>query len=647
MTDLGQLLIDAVQDQKIPDADHAGAYALARFYNQRGELTTPMQVVAHDLLTRAGIDAGERPTDHDGDVEEVQVSQRQGDVELKRKADVTFRVRDDRIVAQTPFDLKDICKSVPGRRWDPNERAWVWPKGPVAAMALRDAFAEYEPVWDKGFDALLGELGLALDLKEADDLPDIPNVSTVAWIHQRRAYGFVCSFPGAALHMDMGTGKSLVAVGRALDIGGDILIACPDKVLGVWPREFRRHGAHDVHWENGLRKKRTGGHKKLKVADRVEEFNKLRNCTCGRPHVYITNYETLVFEPMKTWVKNRDWDLFIMDEAHRLKSPMGAQSKVADKIGARSAYRLALTGTPMPHSAMDIFAQYRAMEPGVFGRNWTNFRNRYAVMGGYEDKEIVGVNPLTIDELRAKVYQFAYRVKADDVLDLPELLEDQFLTCTMGAKQAKAYKQMKDELAAEFPGLDITELAVKMLEGETVAANAAVKALRLRQITGGGLKDDATDKVLAFPDEAKRALLKDWMEDHPADEPLVVFAEFTHDVKTIVEVGKELGREVGEVSGRRNDLTDDSEYPPDKTLMAVQIASGGSGVDLTRACYAAYYSTGYNNGNYRQSRARLHRPGQTRPVRFTHLLCEDTVDVTVFEHLEKRQGEVDAMDPAA
>ena len=35
-----------------------------------------------------------------------------------------------------------------------------------------------------------------------------------------------------------------------------------------------------------------------------------------------------------------------------------------------------------------------------------------------------------------------------------------------------------------------------------------------------------------------------------------------------------------------------------------------------------YYSLGFSLGSYEQSLARVHRPGQTRPVEYIHLLAE-------------------------
>lgn len=78
-------------------------------------------------------------------------------------------------------------------------------------------------------------------------------------------------------------------------------------------------------------------------------------------------------------------------------------------------------------------------------------------------------------------------------------------------------------------------------------------------------------------------------------------------------------------------------------MLAVQIASGAEGIDLTRARYAVYLSTGFNLGSYLQSEKRVHRPGQTRPVTYYHLVAKDTIDEKVYHALRERRNAVDAI----
>jgi SNF2 family DNA or RNA helicase len=70
--------------------------------------------------------------------------------------------------------------------------------------------------------------------------------------------------------------------------------------------------------------------------------------------------------------------------------------------------------------------------------------------------------------------------------------------------------------------------------------------------------------------------------------------------------------------------------------LVVQIRSGGVGIDMTRSCYAAYLSTGYDPLDYQQSMARLDRQGQDRPVTLYHLMVADTIDEKIHMRLEEK-----------
>jgi SNF2 family DNA or RNA helicase len=106
-------------------------------------------------------------------------------------------------------------------------------------------------------------------------------------------------------------------------------------------------------------------------------------------------------------------------------------------------------------------------------------------------------------------------------------------------------------------------------------------------------------------------------------------------------VARELGREYAEVSGERKDL--ERWQRGDATILGVQIQSGGVGIDCSRACYAFYYSLTFSLGDYEQSLARLRRPGQTRCVRYYHLVATGTVDEQVYAALRARRNVIEAV----
>ncbi len=462
-------------------------------------------------------------------------------------------------------------------------------------------------------------------------------LKTIPWGHQRQAIDFLrrtLRAPQAVAHrpapdggaaylaMYMGTGKTLVGVSMICNLPiQTVLIVSPLRVVDVWPQQIQQHAGR-----NDLRVLALGDDAGA-VADKTKdaEFQMGVAKAAGHRFVVIVNYESMWREPFKQWALKQQWGLAILDEAHRIKEASGKQSMFAARLRERCVWRLALSGTPLPHSPLDAYAQYRFLRPDIFGTSYQTFKMRYAVMGGFQNKMIVSFRDL--DDLEFRMKQIMFRV-GKDVLDLPP--EHRYeRTCVLSPGAAKIYAEFEREFVAEVKN------------GTVTAANAMVKLLRLQQFTGGFAKTEAGDIVPLDPFNAKAELLAEILEDLPADEPVVIFCRFHQDLNTIHEIAKRLGRESLELSGRRDELkTWQAGGPP---ILAAQIQSGGIGVDLTRAAYSIYYSLGYSLGEYDQSLARVHRPGQTRPVAQIMLVASGTVDNKVIDALQKRMNIVNSI----
>ena len=157
----------------------------------------------------------------------------------------------------------------------------------------------------------------------------------------------------------------------------------------------------------------------------------------------------------------------------------------------------------------------------------------------------------------------------------------------------------------------------------------------MQQVTGGHLKLDsgAVEQV----DGAKQEALEDLLEGM-GPEPCVVFCRFTSDIGAVKLACASLSLSCCELSGTANQLAEWQEGH--HQVIAVQIQSGGAGVDLTRSRYCIYYSLGFSLGDYDQSLARVHRPGQQREVTYYHLIAKDTVDEQVYAALDARRDVV-------
>ena len=433
------------------------------------------------------------------------------------------------------------------------------------------------------------------------------------WDHQIGAAQFAIDRSrvgeaGTMLALDMGTGKSLIAL-MALGI-----VQPPEVVYYEDPIEPVRV----IDLTSGTGKKRV---------------NTLKNSLMyTSPIVVIVNYESAVKGDLGDLVKAVDWDGIILDESHRIKAPNGKQSRSLAQLGAKmtrnkgsKALKLLLTGTPMPHSPLDLYGQFRFIDPEIFGRSFARFRARYAICDRmFPSKVLRHINQ---DELTDTLDEHSYRVSSEEVLDLPETIH-QVLEVRLRPQALKQYKNFESVMAMDLQA------------GVMTASNALVKLLRLQQFTGGYVSLDGSDRPQLFQGHSpeKTAVLEEAICDLPSCEPIVIFARFSSDLTEIEAMCKRIGRSYSEVSGRRKDL--ESWQAGNTEVLGVQMQSGGVGIDLTRSAYCFYYSIGFSLGDYEQSLARCHRPGQERCVRYYHLVARDTIDEDVYDALEERSNVV-------
>ncbi|MCL5744350.1 MAG: DEAD/DEAH box helicase [Acidobacteria bacterium] len=540
-----------------------------------------------------------------------------------------------------------------GGRWENGVRGWTFPATEHQARVLRDRLRHVPADDATVFESLISgaqpvctrapydeseateactsvPVSVAapeprpefLPMKSPPVEPEIvvpDGMITRPWRHQKAAFQFTldkfrAGLRGVLLAMGMGTGKSLVACMLVLHLmARRVLICAPLRVVPVWVTQFERHVGIPVimvaldEEYSSVAKKQEEAAEKMKLAQ-----------VLGQPFVVVVNYDSAWRDPFAAWAEKVTWDLVIADEAHRIKSPSGKASLFFKRLRAHALHRVALTGTPMPHGPMDVYAQFRFLDVTIFGPSFTAFRAKYAVMGGYQRKQITGFQNL--EDLQAKMSRVTFKV-GDEVLDLPPATDVTY-HCVLTGEAARIYRELDEDFVSwvQSGGAAVT------------AANAMVKILYLQRVTGGCIKTD--DGVVHRIDSSKQKLLADVLEDIGKEEPVVVFCRFTADLLAVHEVCRQLELSSMELSGHRDELKRWQEG--EAQVLAVQIDAGSEGVDFTRARYSIFYSVGYSLGKYDQARKRTHRPGQTKPVTHIHLIARGTVDVKVMRALEKR-----------
>ena len=445
------------------------------------------------------------------------------------------------------------------------------------------------------------------------------------YAHQDKAYAYVCDLlgvytdeiqsRGVALLMEMGTGKTLVAIGVAgrLYLQGlikRVLIVAPLSIRGVWQDEFAKHADYPYTMT-------------ILAGTPERKRKQLHKLSDNGLQVVIVNYESAW--RMEEDLLEYDADLIIADEGHKLKDGTAKQSQGMHKLGDKTRYKLLLTGTVVTNREMDVYSQYRFLNYKIFGKKFYRFREQYFYMGGYG-----GYTPIfrkwRMQEFLEKVHSIAYRITKAECLDLPAITEE-VCTVHLEPKAMALYTDIEQESFAELANSAVTPKIV------------LTKLLRLSQITGGHLSDD--DGNLHTVSTAKLDALADIIDTAMAeDKKLVIMARFVpelDDIRRLLD-RKKIGYVVvrGDTNDRDNAVRRFQNNSNCRVFLG-QIATAGLGITLTAASTMVFFSLDYSMSNYDQSKARIHRPGQLEDCHYIYLVCNGTIDRKVLQALQDKQ----------
>lgn len=416
-----------------------------------------------------------------------------------------------------------------------------------------------------------------------------------------------------------------IAIAGAAYAAGKIerlLVVAPTSVVAVWPKELQEYAEFKYTCRTLLGDK----------ASRLKQLSDLEKFPFKALKVAVINYESTWRDGIFEALQEFDADMIIADESQRIKTHDAAQSKAMHQLGDQARYKLILSGTPVQNNAIDIYSQYRFLDPTVFGKNFYQFRNRYAIMGGFNRRQIVGYKDM--DDLIRREHSIAFRITKEEAIDLPEQTFE-VRHIQMDKKLADLYQRIKRDSYAEIE-----------TGGQITATTVLTKLLRLQQLAGGFLvTDDAAKPQLVSA--AKLEALSDIVQDYVVDggKKLVIFARFVPEVKAIIDLMKKVLPDrkkavsvYGEIKKEdRGAIVQQFQSDPDTVVFVGQIDTAGTGVTLTAADTCVYYSKNFNYATYSQSLSRIHRIGQRNTCTYIDLVVEKTVDEMISKALAKKE----------
>ena len=368
------------------------------------------------------------------------------------------------------------------------------------------------------------------------------------------------------------------------------------------------------------------------------DVKRLRNA-----NLVLTTYETVRDFQLDLGVI--PWAAVVIDEAQRIKTPGTLVTNALKAL--KTDFRLALTGTPVENSLMDLWCITDFVAPGYLD-SAKNFNRNFCLPLEKPETDIRALG----EQIRVRIgVHLKRRLKADILNDLPEKR-----THVEECQQEMPPKQVERYQAA-LQSAQEPELA------EVQSRNRILQVLhQLRDISDHPLLADSqweqlpTSELIA--QSAKLIVTVKLLERIVrADEKVILFSERRKTQHLLAHVIREQFslENVSIVNGdtpgstqRENSMKMSRQQAVDRfqatsgfNAIVMSPLAAGVGLNITEANHVIHYSRWWNPAKEDQASDRVYRIGQTRPVHVylpmaTHPDFQ-TFDVILHELLEQKR----------
>ena len=422
---------------------------------------------------------------------------------------------------------------------------------------------------------------------------------------------------GGILADDMGLGKTLqviAALVRAHDRGelgdggpearGPVLVVAPTSVVGTWMGELETFAPHLRSVAVTATERKRG----VSLAD-----------TVAGAEVVITSYAVLRLDDAA--FHSVGWGGVVLDEAQFVKNRQAKTHVAVRRLGA--PFTVAVTGTPLENSLMDLWSLLSLTAPGLYPRPDVFTKN-------YRKPIESGERPELLDLLRRRIRPLMLRRTKEQVaIDLPPK-QIQVMALDPHPVHRHIYDQHLQRERQRVLGL------LDDPESNRVAILAALTRLRQLALDPVLVDDVHAGKATA----AKIEFLVDQLRELAAEgHRALVFSQFTGFLRIVEAALTRAGVTTAYLDGSTTDRQSVVRgfREGDAVAFLISLKAGGFGLTLTEADYVYVLDPWWNPAAEAQAIDRAHRIGQNRPVTVYRLVSGGTIEEKVVALQERKR----------
>jgi SNF2 family DNA or RNA helicase len=568
------------------------------------------------------------------------------------------------VIPKFEWRFKEQLHALPSSKY--KSEKWFFNLSWQMCLALRFTFKdnlEIGPNLKAWADKEYNEVILpAFSLRNAPDAEGYPRL----FPHQRADVKFLSTAKRAILANGMGSGKSQSAFStvRYLHEQGKnvfpVLIVAPNSTKGSWKREVEQV------WPG------------LTVAVIDGTATKRRKIFSEQAHVYIINWESLrshsrlapfgsvalkkcvdhggldasvkptACEAHSKELNEIDFNTVIGDEIHRIKDPSSKVSRAFKAASGDAEYRFAMSGTPIASSPEDLFSVLNWLYPHAYPSK-SKFLDRFCQthFNSFGARIVIGIKPEMEQEFFAGLDPFLRRMPKEAILPfLPPILRER-RDVEMGAKQKKAYDQMKEQMIAELDSsvVHTTSPLTKMMRCLQFASAYA----EVETIDSYNKKKKEVEKKLVVKLSDPSSKLDAFMDDIDdfGKESVIVFAQSKQLINLLsarmTKAKIPHGMITGDQDPKERDVHMANFQEGSTQFILCTIGAGGTGITLTKGSIMVFLQRDWSMIGNLQAEARGHRIGSEihEKVQIIDYVTAGTVEEEVFKAIEAKSNNLE------
>lgn len=417
---------------------------------------------------------------------------------------------------------------------------------------------------------------------------------------------------GGILADDMGLGKTLQTLAMAerareqgtLTPDAPLLVVAPTSVVSAWVREAAKFTPD------------------LCVAA-LTETERRRGSTVVEAtqgaHLVITSYA--LFRLDEGGFRARAWRGLVLDEAQFVKNHQARTYAAVKRLPA--PFKLAITGTPLENSLMDLWSLLSISAPGLFPSP-----QRFGEL--FRKPIESGTSPDLLATLRRRIRPLMLRRTKESVAqDLPPKIE-QVVPVTLNPQHRRIYDRHLHRERQRILGL------LDDVDRNRIAILRALTKLRQLSLDVHLVEADASPRIRSSKVDA---LLDQLVEVVAEGHRCLVFSQFTRFLSVVRERLADEGIEHVYLDGRTRDRPKRiaSFVEGTAAVFVISLKAGGSGLTLTEADYVFVLDPWWNPAVEAQAIDRAHRIGQDKTVMVYRLVSEGTIEEKVLELQQRKR----------